>query len=156
MLRKISGFYKDDRGDWVARLNCCHGQHVRHNPPFLRRPWVTTDQGRQSRIGFSLDCLKCDRMEWPPEMVLYQRSPEFNETSIPGDFIYGYRISAGTWGKIVVLQGKLNYSVELPLDLRYNLVSPDYTFIVPDTECKIVPDGEVRFFVEYYRMNTHT
>ncbi|ROU01332.1 DUF3565 domain-containing protein [Marinobacter sp. R17] len=63
MKQPIKGFYQDDAGDWVAQLACGHGQHVRHRPPFINRPWVTTDAGRHSRLGACLDCVKCDRGE---------------------------------------------------------------------------------------------
>jgi Protein of unknown function (DUF3565) len=58
--RTIVGFHQDEEGQWVAELDCGHGQHVRHNPPWMTRPWVTTPQGRQSRLGASLECKKCD------------------------------------------------------------------------------------------------
>jgi Protein of unknown function (DUF3565) len=57
--RKIVGFHQDDAGDWVADLECGHTQHVRHNPPWQSRPWVTTPEGRASRIGTELPCAKC-------------------------------------------------------------------------------------------------
>jgi len=60
MNRRIVGFHQDDKGDWVADLECAHTQHVRHQPPFQMRPWVVTPEGRQSRIGVELDCKKCD------------------------------------------------------------------------------------------------
>jgi len=57
--RKIVGFHQDDGGDWVADLECGHTQHVRHNPPWQSRPWVTTAEGRASRVGTDLACAKC-------------------------------------------------------------------------------------------------
>jgi hypothetical protein len=60
MERRIVGFHLDDEGDWVAELECGHGQHVRHNPPWQLRPWVTTEAGRSSWLGRPLDCRKCD------------------------------------------------------------------------------------------------
>ena len=60
MNRKITGFHQDQFGDWVADLECGHAQHVRHRPPFELRPWAITDEGRQSRLGFELNCRKCD------------------------------------------------------------------------------------------------
>ena len=57
--RKIVGFHQDDAGDWVADLECGHTQHVRHDPPWQSRPWVTTREGRASRIGAELACAKC-------------------------------------------------------------------------------------------------
>jgi Protein of unknown function (DUF3565) len=58
--RQIIGFHQDEQGDWVADLECGHTQHVRHNPPWIDRPWVTTPQGRQSRLGMPLDCRACE------------------------------------------------------------------------------------------------
>jgi Protein of unknown function (DUF3565) len=60
MLRKIVGFHQDQHRDWVAELECGHGQHVRHQPPWQMREWVTTAAGRAARIGVELDCRKCD------------------------------------------------------------------------------------------------
>ena len=61
MQRKIVGFQLDEVGDWVAQLACGHGQHVRHEPPLTNRPWVVTEEGRQSFIGFELNCKLCDQ-----------------------------------------------------------------------------------------------
>ena len=60
MKRSIVGFHQDEEGHWVADLECGHGQHVRHDPPWQVRPWVTTPQGRAGRLGQQLDCLNCD------------------------------------------------------------------------------------------------
>jgi len=40
-----------------------HTQHVRHNPPWQLRPWVVTDEGRLSKLGYELHCKKCERNE---------------------------------------------------------------------------------------------
>ena len=57
--RRIIGFQRDAQGDWVAHLECGHTQHVRHNPPWMNREWVTTEKGRAARIGSRLGCRKC-------------------------------------------------------------------------------------------------
>ncbi len=59
----IVGYHLDDEGQWVAELACGHGQHVRHDPPWQVRPWVTTPEGRAKFLGFELECLKCERGE---------------------------------------------------------------------------------------------
>jgi len=60
MDRRIIGYHQDEHGDWVAELECGHGQHVRHNPPWVNRPWVTTPEGRAAQLGKTLACRKCD------------------------------------------------------------------------------------------------
>jgi hypothetical protein len=61
--RKIIGFHLDEESHWVADLECGHTQHVRHDPPWQVRPWVTTDAGRASFLGKTLDCVKCCQPE---------------------------------------------------------------------------------------------
>ena len=58
--RAIVGFHQDVEGDWVARLDCGHNQHVRHSPPWQNRSWVITEEERQQKIGVLLDCKKCE------------------------------------------------------------------------------------------------
>lgn len=60
MKQPITGYHNDEEGHWVAQLACGHNQHVRHQPPWVNRPWVITPGGRQSMLGFELDCKKCD------------------------------------------------------------------------------------------------
>jgi hypothetical protein len=57
--RRIVGFHQDDEGHWVAELECGHGQHVRHDPPWQLRPWVLTPEWRARFIGVELLCKKC-------------------------------------------------------------------------------------------------
>jgi len=59
--RRIVGYHRDEEQHWVAQLECGHHQHVRHQPPFTNRWWVTTPEGRASRLGRMLDCKKCER-----------------------------------------------------------------------------------------------
>lgn len=60
MQQPIIGYHQDEEGDWVADLACGHGQHVRHQPPFINRPWVLTVAGREQRLGTYLNCKKCE------------------------------------------------------------------------------------------------
>ncbi|HEY8507320.1 MAG TPA: DUF3565 domain-containing protein [Steroidobacteraceae bacterium] len=60
MDRRIIGYHQDELGDWVAELECGHQQHVRHNPPWVNRPWVVTAEGRAAQLGKTLPCRQCD------------------------------------------------------------------------------------------------
>jgi uncharacterized protein len=57
--RRIVGFHLDEEGYWVAELECGHNQHVRHNPPWINRPWVVTPEGRAEALNEALPCRKC-------------------------------------------------------------------------------------------------
>ena len=102
MNRPITGFRLDDHGDWTALLNCSHAQHVRHTPPFMHRPWVTTASGRDSRLGEALHCVRCDRFELPEHVVAYQH------TSLRTKHV----TAAGVWARITVTEGTLRYCVD--------------------------------------------
>jgi len=60
MLKRIVAFHQDDINDWVADLECGHTQHVRHNPPWQNRPWVTSTDERNKYLGHQLDCKDCE------------------------------------------------------------------------------------------------
>lgn len=60
MLQAIIGFDTDEENHWVAKLQCGHNQHVRHQPPFINRPWVLNKISREKMLGHQLNCKKCD------------------------------------------------------------------------------------------------
>ena len=65
MKQPIVGYHIADENHWVADLACGHGQHVRHDPPWMARDWVTTAEGRASRLGVDLECTRCDESPQP-------------------------------------------------------------------------------------------
>ena len=60
MKQPMTGYHEDEEGHWVVKLSCGHFQHVRHNPPWTTRSWVVTEEGRTSKLGFEVNCKKCD------------------------------------------------------------------------------------------------
>jgi tellurite resistance-related uncharacterized protein len=149
--RAIEGFHQDQLGDWVADLRCGHGQHVRHKPPFWVREWVLTAEGRASRIGFELACVRCDRFELPEGFVAYKRTPELDERTIPAGLLAEHSTKPGVWGVIHVLAGGLIYIVEPPLAREVFVDAAHPSAIVPEVTHRVRPAGTVRFFVEFYR-----
>jgi hypothetical protein len=65
----VTGFHQDAAGHWVAELERGHNQHVRHDPPWEERQWVTISEGQDSRIEMRLNCVKCDRGKPPDRPV---------------------------------------------------------------------------------------
>ena len=61
MQRAVVSFYQDEEGHWAVRLECGHGQHVRHDPPWTVREWVMSEAGRAARIGMLMECKRCDQ-----------------------------------------------------------------------------------------------
>ena len=150
MQRAITSFSIDAAGDPVALLSCGHPQHVRHQPPFFERPWVTTEEGRAGMLGRPLECVRCDRRELPPEFVAYKRTPEYTETTIPAGLTYDHNTRAGVWGKIVVTEGSLRYDIDA-IDYTTLLTPEAPGIVVPEQHHRIDASGPVRFYVEFYR-----
>ena len=152
MKRAIAGFRLDELGDWIADLDCGHGQHVRHRPPFVNRPWVVSDTGREAMLGTGLDCVRCDRMEWPDGLVAYRRTPEFDETTTPAGLKSEHATKRGVWARIHVSSGALRYRVGAPIHCSFRVVPSSSAVIVPQVPHRVEPEGPVRFFVEFWRM----
>ena len=152
MKRAIIDFHLDELGDWVADLDCGHGQHVRHRPPFVMRPWVVTEAGRTDMLGSALDCVRCDRMEWPDGLDTYRRTPEFDEASIPDGLRSDHATKRGVWGRVRVVEGGLRYHVDAPVHRSFPVAAGTDAVIVPEVRHRVEPDGAVRFFIEFARV----
>lgn len=151
MKRAIVAFHEDDAGDPVADLDCGHGQHVRHKPPFVNRPWVLSESGRAGMLGRELDCLRCERMEWPDGLVAYRRTADFDEQTLPKGLTREHATKRGVWGRIHVVAGVLRYTVSAPVSRSFRLAAPASGIVVPQARHSVAPEGAVRFFVEFYR-----
>jgi tellurite resistance-related uncharacterized protein len=149
--RPIEGFHQDAVGDWVAELSCGHGQHVRHKPPFWTREWTLTPEGRASRLGAELDCVRCDHFELPENFGPYKRTADFDEHSVPAGLLADHSTKRGVWGRIHVLEGALTYIVEPPLAREQPVAAGESAIVVPEVKHRVRPEGAVRFFVEFHR-----
>ena len=135
----------------MAELACGHPQHVRHKPPFEERPWVLTEEGRQSMIGRSLECLFCNMPSLPAHAEVYKTSPEYTEKTIPEGLLQDHRLRAGTWGRIVVREGKVMYATADPGGAAWVLRPGIDGIIAPSQSHWVAPHGRVRFVVEFLR-----
>jgi tellurite methyltransferase len=150
MKRPIIRLGQDDIGDWVATLNCGHPQHVRHSPPFINRLWVTTESGRESKIGKMLNCVRCDDFELPQEFQPYKRTPVFTETSIPAGLKKEHSTKSGVWAKIILTEGTLRYRVD-GLEIDTVLSPSEPGIVLPEILHSVSPIASVRFYVEFYK-----
>ncbi|MEX2480979.1 MAG: DUF3565 domain-containing protein [Gammaproteobacteria bacterium] len=150
--RSITGYHRDEAGDWVAELDCHHNQHVRHKPPFTNRPWVTSQRSREAHIGAKLNCALCDRREIPASLHAYKRTPEFTESTIPQGLQAAHATKKGVWGQIHVLDGRLQYTIESPDPEKLELAKGDHANISPEVLHSVAAIGSVRFYVEFYSL----
>jgi len=148
--RSIGGYHQDELGDWVAELVCGHNQHVRHRPPFQLRPWVLTEAERMTRMGTPLDCPLCDRAGLPEATRLVRSSPDWNEDTMPKGLLRAHRLAAGTWGRIVVKEGRLFFRMagDPPLEAELAQSTPVQA-IPPEVEHEVRLAGPVRFSIDF-------
>ncbi|MEM7410021.1 MAG: DUF3565 domain-containing protein [Myxococcota bacterium] len=152
MERRVTAFAQDDDGDWLVSLDCGHRRHVRHDPPWQERAWVLEADEREARIGSAFDCKGCDRAQLPRAVEPYKRTPEFDADSVPAGLTRDHRTAAGVWARIVVLEGSLGYVPDAASDVRHTLTPETPGIVVPELTHHVVPDGPVRFFVEFLRV----
>lgn len=150
MERKIVGYHLDEHQDWVAELDCGHGQHVRHKPPFFNRSWVMTREGREKVLGTILNCVRCDSLEFPEGMDEYNRTPEFSESNIPTGLLRDHCTRSGVWGLIEVLEGQLLYTVHHPSTRTFTLLAGETGVVVPEMKHHVEAAVPVRFHVIFY------
>ena len=151
MRRRIVAFTQDGDGDWIARLGCHHHQHVRHQPPFRDAPWVHDDTARSERIGTDLDCPLCDRAELPPGLSVAHTTAVWDEQTMPERLRRDHRIATGTWGRLHVVAGQLQFDADTDPPLNRLLDAGDDQPIPPTTDHSVRPAGHVQFFVEFLR-----
>jgi tellurite resistance-related uncharacterized protein len=156
MERSMVEFTTDADGHWVALLACGHRQHVRHDPPLVERPWVTTAEGRRTRIGQRLDCGRCDAFEIPDDYVPYKQTDVFTAATMPAGLRKDHTTKAGIWARIVVAEGRLGYHVQPPLARSVELAPGTPGIVVPEVRHHVEPRGPVRFHVEFLRAPTES
>jgi len=144
----IVGFHADDTGDWVAELACGHGQHMRHTPPWQERPWVTTEEGRQGKIGARIECALCDALRLPLDAREYKRTATFTEETLPAALRKEHRTKAGSWGRIVVTEGRVEFHTRGRVHV---LSAGDVGIVEPEVPHHVTPLGAVRLHVEFWR-----
>jgi tellurite resistance-related uncharacterized protein len=149
MLTTIRGFHRDTAGDWVAELACDHNQHMRHNPPWLVREWVTSEAGRGSKLGAEIDCPLCDAIAMPPDAREYKRTSTFTADTLPEPLRGSHRTKTGTWGRIVVESGALEYHVRGRV---HRLAAGDVGLVEPEVPHHVVPLAEARLYIEFWRV----
>jgi tellurite methyltransferase len=133
----------------VAELSCGHCQHVRHRLPFQLRAWVLDADGRSSRVGTPLGCPSCDRAELPDGLRLVRSTPQWTEHTMPVGLSRAHRVANGTWGRIVVHDGKLRFIARTEPELRVAVGPGSTQAIPPEVEHEVQPIGSVSFSIDF-------
>jgi tellurite resistance-related uncharacterized protein len=87
----------------------------------------------------------------PEDVIAYKKTPEFDELSIPKGLLNAHQTKQGVWGKIVILEGQLQYTINKPEIEVVVLTENSYGVVEPEIFHAVKPLGNVRFYVEFYR-----
>lgn len=85
----------------------------------------------------------------PENAKEYKRTPTFTEDTIPKGLLRAHTTKAGTWGKIVIEEGKLLYRILEPEIEENELSVENYGVVEPQVPHEVKPLGKVRFHVEF-------
>lgn len=86
----------------------------------------------------------------PQNVVAYKRTPEFDEVTVPSGLLHDHRTRENVWGKIVILEGTLLYTIDEPLE-EVLLDTLNSGIVEPAVLHHVTPQGRVRFYVEFYK-----
>lgn len=87
----------------------------------------------------------------PTTVSAYKRTATFSQDTIPPGLLRDHTTRAGVWGHIVVLEGKLRYTILEPTPEEF-LLDPSRSGVVePQIKHQVEPVGKVLFFVEFFR-----
>lgn len=86
----------------------------------------------------------------PDTVEKYSQSRAFTETTTPLNFQKHHATRPGVWGKLVVESGAMGFEWEADAALSA-LTAGDTVVIPPETPHRVILQGPVSFFVEFYR-----
>lgn len=86
----------------------------------------------------------------PDNVTAYKQTPEFNETTVPAGLLNDHQTKANVWGKIVVVEGRLRYTIYESNEV-IELDENTFGVVEPEVLHHVKPLGAVRFYVEFYK-----
>lgn len=87
----------------------------------------------------------------PVSVTSYKKTPEFTNETVPKGLLKSHQTKEGTWGKIVILEGKLRYRILEPEMEEIQLSPEKFGIVEPTILHEVKPLTQVKFYVEFYR-----
>ncbi|MEM7461654.1 MAG: DUF1971 domain-containing protein [Pseudomonadota bacterium] len=89
----------------------------------------------------------------PPHVVLARQTSMFNSDTVPKGLLRDHATKAGTWGRLVVQQGVVEFHDQGSSERR-QVEAGEHQVIIPEAVHFIEPTGDAVFFVEFYTVET--
>lgn len=87
----------------------------------------------------------------PGGLVKYGGTAVFTEKTVPAKLTAAHDTKPGVWGKLVVLDGALDYVIPGPPEMRQRIAAGGFGVIEPEVSHYVAPLGAVTFRVDFYR-----
>lgn len=87
----------------------------------------------------------------PADARVYKSTPVFTEATVPAGLLRRHTTRAGTWGRIVVLSGRLRYRILEPALEEHVLDADRHGVVEPEVPHEVAPLGPVSFRVDFLR-----
>lgn len=87
----------------------------------------------------------------PPGLTKSGQTPIFTEKTVPEKLTALHDTKPGVWGKLMVLEGTLDYIVPGPPPAFERLRAGEHGIIEPTVPHRVEPVGKATFFVAFYR-----
>lgn len=88
--------------------------------------------------------------EIPQTAKAYKKTDVFNEETVPKALLVEHSTKADVWGKIIVLEGRLIYSIPSTNE-QFELTVSNFGVVEPEVKHLVKPFGKVKFYVEFYK-----
>lgn len=87
----------------------------------------------------------------PSTLQKYSESPLFDHDTVPRKLTTSHKVKEGTWAKVVVREGALNYILADAPERPFRVEAGSHAVIEPDVEHWVEIVGSVSFIIEFYR-----
>jgi len=87
----------------------------------------------------------------PNGLTKYSETSVFTHETVPKNLTEDHNTKAGVWGRLVVIEGALDYVVPGPPEEIIHVLAGDYAIIEPTLIHFVRIIGPVSFRVEFYR-----
>lgn len=88
--------------------------------------------------------------EIPSYLKPYKKTGIFDQDSIPNALLNDHSTKPGVWGKIIIIDGSLRYSIPSAIE-EHILTTEKFGVVEPEVKHKVSPIGQVKFYVEFYQ-----
>lgn len=89
--------------------------------------------------------------DMPSGLQKYGESPLFDHDTVPQKLRTSHKVKEGTWAKVVVREGALNYILADAPERPFRVEAGSHAVVEPDVEHWVEITEAVSFVVEFYR-----